>query len=93
MFLLIAIVKSIRKMCDFWPFFVIFSQFLCIFMVFRATRIAPVDSIAHVSSFQSRLRSLYDLLFEHGEDCEEMSSDDEVDDITENVESEDTDDE
>ena len=30
-------------------------------MVLRATRIAPVDSIAHVSSFQSRLRSLYDL--------------------------------
>ena len=46
-------------MCDFWPFFVIFSQFLCIFVVFRVTRIAPVDSIAHVSSFQSRLRSLY----------------------------------
>ena len=48
-------------MCDFWPFFVFFSQFLYIFVVFCATRIAPVDSIAHVSSFQSRLRSLYDL--------------------------------
>ena len=40
----------------------IFSQFfLCILVVSHATRIAPVDSIAHVSSFQSRLRSLYDL--------------------------------
>ena len=45
-------------MRDFWPFFVIFSHFLCIFVVLDATRIVPIECIAHVSCFQSRLRSL-----------------------------------
>ena len=46
-------------MHDFWPFFVIFWCIFVVFLVNQGDTDCPHVCIAHVSCFQSLLRSLY----------------------------------
>ena len=54
-FCLVDIVKTVWKMRDFWPVFVIFGAIFSIFVILDVTQIVLHVCIAHVSCFQSCL--------------------------------------